>query len=194
MHNRHSAPLVWIDMEMTGLDPRTCHVLEIATVVTDAELEVIAEGPHLIVHQPDEIMAAMGPWCTEHHASSGLTAAVKASTVSVQDAEAQTVEFLRQHTPEGVSPVCGNSVDLDRRFIQRHMPALDSYLHWQLIDVTTIKELARRWYPESKAPKKANTHRALDDILESIAELRYYRDHLFIPRIDAAPAAEATQK
>lgn len=182
MLNRFSAPLVWIDMEMTGLDPRQCHVLEIATVVTDAELNVLGEGPHYVVHQSDEVLDGMSPWCVEHHGASGLTDAVRASEISLARAEADTLDFLREHTQEGLSPVCGNSVDLDRRFIQRHMPALDGFLHWQLIDVTTIKELAKRWYPGTKAPPKANTHRALDDILESIAELRYYRDHLFIPR------------
>ncbi|MCA9653252.1 MAG: oligoribonuclease [Myxococcales bacterium] len=182
MLNRLAAPLVWIDMEMTGLDPRECTVLEIATVVTDAELEVLATGPHYVVHHDDEVLAAMSEWCIEHHGASGLTDAVRASTISLAQAEADTLEFLRQHTEEGLSMVCGNSVDLDRRFIQAHMPRLDAFLHWQIIDVTTIKELARRWYPDAEAPPKANTHRALDDILESIAELRYYRDHLFAPR------------
>ena len=181
MLNRLAAPLVWIDMEMTGLDPRSCHVLEIATVVTDAELNVLGEGPHYVVHQGDEVLEGMSPWCVEHHGASGLTDAVRASEISLGRAEDDTLAFLQQHTAEGLSPVCGNSVDLDRRFIQRHMPRLDAFLHWQLIDVTTIKELAKRWYPQAKAPPKANTHRALDDILESIAELRYYRDNLFIP-------------
>lgn len=182
MLNRLAAPLVWIDMEMTGLDPVDCHVLEIATVVTDAELVVIAEGPHYVVHHSDAVLEGMGEWCIEHHGASGLTQAVRDSKISLQQAEDDTLAFLRQHTSEGISPVCGNSVDQDRRFIQRHMPRLDAFLHWQIIDVSTIKELAKRWYPDAPAPPKANTHRALDDILESIAELRYYRDHLFAPR------------
>ncbi|MEX1368305.1 MAG: oligoribonuclease [Nannocystaceae bacterium] len=173
--------MVWIDMEMTGLDPRTCHVLEIATVVTDAELRVLGEGPHYVVHQPDEVLEGMGPWCIEHHGRSGLTAAVQASTISVAQAEADTLAFLQQHTRAGVSPLCGNSIDQDRRFIARHMPRLEAFLHWQIIDVSTIKELARRWYPDQPAPPKVGTHRALDDILESIAELRYYREHLLVP-------------
>jgi len=178
--NRYSAPLIWIDMEMTGLDPVTCYVLEIATVITDADLKVVAEGPQLIVHQPDEVLENMGEWCIEHHGESGLTEAVRNSKVSLAEAEAQTLEFVRQHTSEGLSPVCGNSVDLDCRFIQRHMPALDAFVHWQIIDVSTIKELAKRWYPDLEAPPKAGTHRALDDILESIAELRHYRERLFL--------------
>lgn len=189
MTNRHTAPLVWIDMEMSGLDPDVCHVLEIATVVTDAQLRVLAEGPSLIVHQPDEVLDAMDEWCTEHHGQSGLTAAVKASTVSVADAEAQTLEFLRQYTTEGVSPVCGNSVDQDCRFIRKYMPALDSFLHWQIIDVSTIKELSRRWYPDAEAPPKKGAHRALDDILESVAELRFYREHLFCAEAQQDSAA-----
>ncbi|MCA9705877.1 MAG: oligoribonuclease [Myxococcales bacterium] len=181
MLNRFAAPLVWIDMEMTGLDPEACHVLEIATVVTDAELRVLAEGPEFIVHQPDAVLEAMSPWCIEHHGLSGLTEAVRASTVSLGQAEAETLAFIEQHTQAGLSPLCGNSVDLDRRFLQRHMPAVDAFLHWQIIDVTTIKELARRWYPDAQAPPKAGSHRARGDILESIAELRFYRDHLFLP-------------
>ena len=175
---------------MTGLDPHSCHVLEIATVVTDADLKVLGEGPHLIVHQPDEVLDGMSQWCIDHHGASGLTEAVRVSTVSVTDAEAQTLRFLEGLTEEGLSPVCGNSVDLDRRFIQKHMPTLDAFLHWQIIDVTTIKELAKRWYPDSKAPEKANTHRALDDILESIAELRFYRENLFIPAAQETPHAD----
>lgn len=182
MPNRYAAPLVWIDMEMTGLDPKTCHVLEIATIVTNAELEVIAEGPEFIVHQPDAVLDGMSAWCIEHHAKSGLTQAVRDSTVSLADAEVQTLAFIAAHTTEGLSPLCGNSVDLDRRFLKAHMTTIDAFLHWQIIDVTTIKELSRRWYPDAIPPSKAGSHRALDDIRESIAELHFYREHLFVPR------------
>lgn len=176
------APLVWIDLEMSGLDPRTCQILEIATLVTDADLNVLAEGPELIVHQPDAVLDAMDTWCTEHHGASGLTAAVRASKVSLADAEAQTLEFLREHTTSGASPLCGNSIWQDRRFIVAGMPELDAFLHYRLVDVSTIKELARRWYPDVSAPPKAESHRALGDIRESIAELRFYRERLFVPR------------
>ena len=174
-------PLVWIDMEMSGLDPETCQILEIATLVTNADLDVIAEGPDIVVHQPDEVLDAMDEWCTEHHGASGLTAAVKASDISVAQAEARTLEFLAEHTSAGASPLCGNSIYQDRRFISRYMPALDSYLHYRLVDVSSIKELSRRWYPGTVPPPKRESHRALDDIRESIAELRFYREKLFVP-------------
>lgn len=174
-------PLVWIDMEMSGLDPDACRILEIATLVTDGDLEVIAEGPDIVVHQPDEVLDAMDAWCTEHHGASGLTAAVKASEISVEEAEKQTLEFLAEHTSAGGSPLCGNSIYQDRRFISRYMPALDSYLHYRLVDVSSIKELSRRWYPGTVPPPKRESHRALDDIRESIAELRFYREKLFVP-------------
>ena len=179
------APLVWIDLEMSGLDPKTCQILEIATLITDADLNIVATGPELIVHQPDSVLDAMDAWCTEHHGASGLTTAVKASTVSLAEAEAQTLAFLKTHTTEGASPLCGNSIWQDRRFLIAGMPAIDSFLHYRLIDVSTIKELARRWYPGLRAPAKQESHRALDDIRESIAELRFYRERLFMP-IDGA--------
>lgn len=177
-----SAPLVWIDLEMSGLDPDVCRILEIATIVTDQDLNVVAEGPDLVVHQPDEVLEAMDEWCTRHHGESGLTEQVRRSTMSQADAEAATLEFLQQHTKKNASPLCGNSVWQDRRFIIKYMPGLDAFLHYRLVDVSTIKELSRRWYPERKPPAKKETHRALDDIRESIAELRFYRDNLFVPR------------
>jgi oligoribonuclease len=173
------APLVWIDMEMSGLDPRACHILEIATLVTDARLDVIAEGPDIVVHQPDEVLDAMDDWCTEHHGASGLTEAVRKSDISVQEAEGRTLEFLSQFTRPGTSPLCGNSVWQDRRFIIEYMPALDRFLHYRIVDVSTIKELARRWYPSTTPPTKRESHRALDDIRESIAELKFYRESFF---------------
>jgi oligoribonuclease len=177
--SQEPAPLVWIDMEMSGLDPSTCRILEIATIITDGRLEILAEGPDLVVHQPDAVLDAMDEWCTRHHGESGLTAQVRASSVSEAEAEHQTLEFLARSTQAGASPLCGNSVHQDRRFIARYMPNLDAFLHYRLVDVSTLKELQRRWYPELKAPPKHETHRALDDIRESIEELRFYRAALF---------------
>jgi len=175
-------PLVWIDMEMSGLDPEACRILEIATIVTDAELAVIAEGPDLVVHQSDEVLAAMDEWNTSHHGASGLTGAVRESAVSVEEAEARTLEFLTRHCPPGASPLCGNSIGQDRQFIARYMKKLDAFLHYRNVDVSTIKELARRWYPDLTPPVKKDAHRALEDILESIEELRFYRREIFTRR------------
>lgn len=172
-------PLIWIDMEMSGLDPETCHVLEIATIITDADLNVIAEGPDLVVHQPDEVLDAMDEWNTTHHGDSGLTAAVKASTISLRDAEVQTLAFIAEHCSARKSPLCGNSIGQDRRFIVKYMPELSEFLHYRNVDVSTIKELAKRWYPDLPELAKQESHRALDDIRESIAELRHYREHVF---------------
>jgi oligoribonuclease len=172
-------PLVWIDLEMSGLDPDNCRILEIATLVTDADLKVLGEGPDLVTHQPDGVLEAMDSWCTEHHRDSGLTASVKESTLSVADAERRTLSFLRDFCKRGESPLCGNSVYMDRLFINRYMPKLGAYLHYRTVDVTTIKELARRWYPDLDPPPKQEAHRAMDDIRESIAELQYYRETLF---------------
>lgn len=178
-------PLVWIDMEMSGLDPQSCHILEIATLVTNQELEVVAEGPDIVVHQPDAVLDAMDTWCTEHHGASGLTQSVRDSTISVAEAEAQTLAFLQEHTRKGASPLCGNSVWQDRRFIINYMADLDAFLHYRLVDVSSLKELSRRWYPQLKPPPKKESHRALDDIRESIEELRFYRTSMFIdPNLD----------
>jgi oligoribonuclease len=172
-------PLVWIDLEMSGLDPDRCQILEIAVLITDGNLEVIAEGPDLVIHQPDEVLTAMDEWCTRQHGASGLTAAVQASQVSLAEAEAQVLELVRRHCPAGKSPLCGNSIGHDRRFLIRYMPALAGHLSYRNIDVSSVKELVRRWYPDLGAPAKSETHRALDDIRESIAELRFYREHVF---------------
>jgi oligoribonuclease len=174
-----SAPLVWIDMEMSGLDPDTCAILEIATIVTTGNLELIAEGPELVVHQPDEVLEAMDDWNTRHHGASGLTAAVRASTIDVAEAETRTLAFIAEHTNIRTSPLCGSSVWQDRRFLVRYMPRIDAWLHYRIIDVSSIKELARRWYPKCEPPTKGQSHRALDDIRESIEELRFYREQLF---------------
>lgn len=172
-------PLVWIDLEMSGLDPDTCEILEIATLVTDGQLELLAEGPDIVIHQPDPVLDRMDAWCTRQHGQSGLTAQVQASTTSLAEAEARTLEFLRAHCSPGKSPLCGNSIGHDRRFIVRYMPALAEFLHYRSIDVSSVKELARRWYPDLPTHPKGETHRALDDIRESIQELRHYRKHIF---------------
>lgn len=173
-------PLVWIDMEMSGLDPEQCRILEIATVITDSKLEVLAQSPSMIVHQADEVLDAMDQWCTEHHGKSGLTQAVKDSTLSEEEAMQRTLDLIQAHCPKGGSPLCGNSVGQDRKFIARWMKPIDAYLHYRIVDVSSIKELARRWYPELPPFEKKERHRALDDILESIAELRYYQERLFV--------------
>lgn len=166
---------------MSGLDPDTCQILEIATLITDGDLNVIAEGPDIVVHQPDEVLDAMDAWCTQQHGNSGLTAQVKASTVSLAEAEARTLEFMRAHCPPGKSPLCGNSIGHDRRFLLRYMQQVAGFLHYRSVDVSSVKELTRRWYPTLSPPRKGETHRALDDIRESIAELRYYRERVFRP-------------
>ena len=177
-----SPPLVWVDLEMSGLDPESCQILEIAAIITDGDLNVIAEGPDLVIHQPDAVLEAMDEWCTRQHGQSGLTAAVKASPVSLQDAEAQVLALLKAHCPAGKSPLCGNSIGHDRRFLIRYMPALAGYISYRNIDVSSIKELVRRWYPSDyHPPKKKETHRALDDIHESIDELRFYRSKVLVP-------------
>lgn len=172
-------PLVWVDLEMSGLDPESHQILEIAVIITDGGLAELAEGPDLVLHQPDEVLAAMDEWCTRQHGASGLTAAVRASTVSLADAEAQVLALLRERCPAGRSPLCGNSIGHDRRFLIRYMPAVAAHLSYRNVDVSSIKELAKRWYPQLTPPPKRETHRALDDIRESIAELRFYREHIF---------------
>ncbi|MFD2176544.1 oligoribonuclease [Veronia pacifica] len=172
--------LIWIDLEMTGLDPKQHKIIEIATIVTDAELNILAEGPVLAIHQPDEELAKMDDWCTNTHTGSGLVDRVKASTIDEQSATEQTIAFLEQWVPSGVSPICGNSVSQDRRFLFDHMPELETFFHYRTIDVSTIKELASRWQPDVlKGFKKKGTHLALDDIRESVAELQYYRTKIF---------------
>jgi oligoribonuclease len=172
--------LIWIDLEMTGLEPDRDRVIEIATVVTDKELTVIAEGPVLAIHQPDEVLAAMDEWNTRQHSSSGLVDRVRASTVTEREAEQVTLDFLRQHVDQGASPICGNSICQDRRFLIRHMPELAAYFHYRNLDVSTLKILAKLWLPEvgSRFEKKS-VHLALADIHDSIRELRFYREHLF---------------
>lgn len=170
--------LIWIDLEMTGLDPETEVIIEIATIVTDAQLNVLAEGPSLVVHQPDSILDAMDEWCTNQHGKSGLTDRVRRSKISTEQAEQETIAFLQQYIARGKSPMCGNTVSQDRRFLLKYMPDLESYFHYRHIDVSTVKELAKRWKPEIiDGVKKSSSHLALDDIRDSIEELKYYRQH-----------------
>jgi Oligoribonuclease (3''->5'' exoribonuclease) len=173
-----SSHLIWIDLEMTGLNPDSDLIIEIATVITDQNLNILAQGPVLAVHQSDAALAAMDDWNQQHHGQSGLIERVKASTIDDAEAERQTIDFLKQWAPEYTSPLCGNSIGQDRRFLWRHMPKLEAYFHYRNIDVSTLKELASRWAPQVKEGfKKQSSHQALDDIIESIEELRYYREH-----------------
>ncbi len=173
-----SQHLIWIDLEMTGLNPDSDLIIEIATVVTDKDLNILAEGPVLAVHQSDRALAAMDDWNQKHHGGSGLIDRVKASAIDEAEAERLTIEFLKLWVPENTSPICGNSIGQDRRFLYRYMPKLEAYFHYRNIDVSTLKELAARWAPEIKNGfNKESTHQALDDIMESIDELRYYREH-----------------
>ena len=183
--------LVWMDLEMTGLDADQHVIVEIATIVTDDNLEIVAEGPDLVVHQPPEVFDAMEQIVRDMHTKSGLLDAIAASTISLEEAGEATLAFIRQHVPEPRSvPLCGNSIGTDRRFLVKYLPQIENYLHYRSVDVSTIKELARRWYPAllSTVPRKATAHRAQDDIRESIAELRWYRQHFFIPPPPTPPA------
>jgi oligoribonuclease len=174
----NSRNLIWIDLEMTGLDPLTDVILEIATIVTDAELNVLAEGPELAIHRPKAVLDAMDEWNQTHHGRSGLIDRVLSSPFSAEAAEQQTIAFLKSWVPEGASPICGNSICQDRRFLASGMPLLEKYFHYRNLDVSTLKELAARWAPEvAQGVQKTGRHRALDDIRESIEELRYYRQH-----------------
>ncbi|MBM3639403.1 MAG: oligoribonuclease [Actinobacteria bacterium] len=171
-----------MDLEMTGLNPEVHTIVEIATIVTDDDLNVVAEGPDLVIHQPDDVLAHMEPIVVEMHTKSGLLEAIKSSTVSLDEAMTQTLEFIRQHNPEpNKIPLCGNSIGTDRRFLAKYMPDIENWLHYRCVDVSSVKELVKRWYPglEHARPSKGGTHRALDDVKESINELRFYRDKIF---------------
>ncbi|MGE0081074.1 MAG: oligoribonuclease [Thiohalomonadaceae bacterium] len=177
---QNSENLIWIDLEMTGLDTQNDRIIEIATLVTDSQLNVLAEGPVLAVHQSDAVLNAMDDWNRRQHTASGLVDRVRASSVDEAEAERQTLAFLEQWVPARTSPMCGNSICQDRRFLARLMPKLEGYFHYRNLDVSTVKELARRWKPEIMTGfNKTGSHLALDDIRESVAELRYYREHLF---------------
>ncbi|XP_074652810.1 oligoribonuclease, mitochondrial-like [Tubulanus polymorphus] len=175
--------VVWVDLEMTGLDVDTDHIIEMACLITNPDMEVIAEGPNLIINQPDSVLDRMNDWCKEHHGESGLTDAVRKSKISLQQAEIEMLSFIRLHTPRGKCPLAGNSVHADKRFLDKYMPQFMNHLHYRIIDVSTIKELCKRWYPDEyeRTPRKSMAHRAMQDIRESIKELNYYRQAIFKP-------------
>ncbi len=170
-----------MDLEMTGLEPANNVIVEIATLITDDELNIVAEGPELVIQATDEQLAVMEPIVVEMHTKSGLLEQIKASTISLEDAGSQTLDFLKEHLEARTVPLCGNSIGMDRRFLDAYLPEIENFLHYRSVDVSTIKELSRRWYPEvlTEAPRKAVAHRALDDIKESIDELRHYRERVF---------------
>ena len=176
----HKPYLIWLDMEMTGLDPEREKIIEVATILTDSDLNIIAEGPDLVVHQSAAALNRMDAWNKNQHGSSGLIEAVRKSKVSVKEAEKKTLAFLKKHCVEGKSPLCGNSVHHDKRFIIKFMPELHRFLHYRIVDVSTVKELTKRWYSDKKnkkLPKKKAAHRAMDDVRESIEELKHLRKH-----------------
>ncbi|XP_066462174.1 oligoribonuclease, mitochondrial [Eleutherodactylus coqui] len=173
--------MVWVDLEMTGLDIQKDQIIEMACLITDSDLNILAEGPNLIIKQPDELLDSMSNWCKEHHGKSGLTQAVRDSKISLAQAEYEFLSFIRKHTAPGLCPLAGNSVHVDKVFLSKYMPQFMRHLHYRIIDVSTVKELCRRWYPVEYecAPKKAASHRALGDITESIKELQFYRQNVF---------------
>jgi len=180
--------LVWMDLEMTGLDHTSDVIVEIATLITDDELNIVAEGPDLVVQADDEALAAMDPFVVNMHTKSGLLDQIKSSTITLADAGEQTLAFIREHVPEpGVVPLCGNSIGTDRRFLAAALPEIEEYLHYRSIDVSSVKELVKRWYPDLDAnrPRGQGNHRALDDIRESVKELAYYREHVFVEHAEA---------
>ncbi len=187
-----------MDLEMTGLDPAIDVIVEIATIVTDDELNIVAEGPDLVIHQPAEVLAKMDPFVIEMHTKSGLLAAITAATTTLEEAGQQTLEFIKQHVADPRSvPLCGNSIGTDRRFLAKYLPDIENYLHYRSVDVSSIKELAKRWYPKIGLDRtsKNGIHRALDDVKESLRELSFYRDHLFVPpsaSIDAIASSQTT--
>lgn len=176
MSKKSADNLIWLDLEMTGLNHNKDVIIEIATIATDKDLNILAEGPNLAIFQPEEKLAIMNAWCVKTHTQSGLVERVRASKISVEDAEKQTLEFVKQWIPEGESPLCGNSIGVDRRFLSSYMPKLETYFHYRVIDISTIKELAKRWRADIHDLNKSNKHLALDDARESIEELKHYRD------------------
>lgn len=183
--------LVWMDLEMTGLDPACNVIVEIATIITDDNLDVVAEGPDIVVHQSDEALALMDQVVVDMHTKSGLLELIKTSTTTLEDAGRQTLEFIKQHVPTARTvPLCGNSIGMDRRFLAVYLPEIENHLHYRSVDVSSVKELVRRWYPGllNGRVQKQGSHRALDDIRESVAELRFYREHVFLPAGEPAAA------
>jgi oligoribonuclease len=175
-----SDKLVWLDLEMTGLEPETNTILEIGTIITDSHLSVLAEGPVIAIHQPESVLVAMDPWCIIQHGQSGLTQRCRDSLISLKEAEERTLRFLEKYCAPKDSPLCGNSIGQDRRFLAKYMPGLNNFFHYRNIDVSSIKELVHRWYPATHhSPEKKKTHHVLEDIRESIEELRHYRKTVF---------------
>lgn len=171
--------LIWLDLEMTGLDPETCRIIEAACIITNKNLDIIAEAPVWVIHQSEEVLAGMNSWCVHTHTKNGLIDRVRASTLSESEVEEQMLAFVRQYVPTGVSPLCGNSISQDRRFLYRYMPKFESHLHYRHLDVSTLKILCQKWQPDIlKGFAKKESHLALDDIRESIEELKYYRQHI----------------
>ncbi len=186
--------LVWMDLEMTGLDHTSDVIVEIATLITDDDLNIVAEGPDLVVHATDEQLEAMDPFVVSMHTKSGLLDQIKASAITLEDAGAETLAFIKEHVPEERTvPLCGNSIGTDRRFLAAYLPEIEEYLHYRSIDVSSVKELVKRWYPDLDAnrPRGQGSHRALDDIRESVRELVYYREHVFLEP-PVAPAEDDT--
>jgi oligoribonuclease len=183
-----------MDLEMTGLDHTSDVIVEIATIVTDDDLAIVAEGPDLVIHHDDDVLGRMDPFVVDMHTRSGLLEAIKASTMTLEEAGAKTLEFIKQHVPDPVTvPLCGNSIGTDRRFLAAYLPEIENYLHYRSIDVSSVKELVKRWYPsiDSQRPHGHGSHRALDDIRESIREMAYYREHVFVdPAVVEAPVVE----
>ncbi|MDX2472010.1 MAG: oligoribonuclease [SAR324 cluster bacterium] len=173
--------LVWMDLEMTGLNPKKDQIIEIATLVTDKDLNLLEYGPELVIQTPKALLDGMDDWCTQHHGDSGLTKKSLESTITMADAERQTLEFMQKWIPAGKSPLSGNSIHQDRRFLEVYMPQVDAYMHYRNLDVSVFKEIISRWYPKFPRMEKKGSHTALDDILESIEELKYYRKHILIP-------------
>jgi oligoribonuclease len=176
--------ILWLDLEMTGLDPARDSIIEIAALVTTGELEIVAEGPDLVIHQPDELLASMDDWNRKHHGESGLTEAVRQSTLTMEEADARMLDFVSAHLQRGLAPLAGNSVHQDRVFLVKYLPRFHGWLHYRNIDVSTVKELVLRWYPElyKRRPKKHGEHRARGDVVDSIEELKYYRQSVFRDR------------
>jgi len=181
--------LVWMDLEMTGLEPDTDVIVEIATLVTDDDLNIVAEGPDLVIHQPADVLAIMKPIVVEMHTKSGLLGAITSSTITLEEAGAATLEFIKLHVPEARTvPLCGNSIGTDRRFLAKYLPEIENYLHYRSVDVSSIKELAKRWFPKSgiDRPNKGGMHRAMDDVRESVRELQYYREQYFVSELPSS--------
>jgi len=174
--------LIWLDLEMTGLDPLSDRILEIALVVTDIDLNLVDDGLEYVIHQNDDVLEEMNDWCKEHHGESGLVEKVKASTLTIEEAEAKTMVYLQKYIKEGDAPLCGNSIHQDRNFLAAYMPRVNNFFHYRNIDVSSLKELSYRWYPNTPKFQKENKHTALEDVYESIGELKYYRENLFISK------------